>query len=105
MSELEVRATGLLAQIDRARVALTEVETVEDAMLLADFAESVRYAARQAKAGMEAENAAAEIRLRAERRAGDLLAEMPKNEGTRVAGRNLGGPIVRPPSDVKAKGR
>jgi N6-adenosine-specific RNA methylase IME4 len=95
VSELEVRATGLLAQIDRARVALAEVETVEDAMLLADFAESVRYAARQAKAGMEVSNAAAEIRLRAERRAGELLAANPEIGSGKGKGR-----AVRPLEEV-----
>jgi hypothetical protein len=45
------------------------------------FAEAVRYAAKQAKAGMDAENAAAELRLRAERRAGELLAQTEKHAG------------------------
>ena len=78
--ELAVR-DGLLGLVERARAALVEVETVEEAIRVAGLAESVRYAARQAKAGMEAENAAAEVRLRAERRAGELLAEMPKQTG------------------------
>ena len=47
------------------------------------------------------ENAAAEIRLRAERRAGELLDQMPKNEGTRTVGGNpSGGSTVRPPDDT-----
>lgn len=83
MTDLAVRDAGIPAQVNRARAALQTVESVEDAIRVADYAEAVRYAARQAKAGMEAENAAAEVRLRAERRAGELLREMEKNEGGR----------------------
>lgn len=79
MTEVATRDAGIPAQVNRARAALQTVETVEDAILLADYAEAVRYAAKQAKAGMEIENAAAEIRLRAERRAGEMLAAMEKH--------------------------
>lgn len=84
MTDLAVRDAGIPAQVNRARAALQTVESVEDAIRVADYAEAVRYAARQAKAGMEAENAAAEVRLRAERRAGDLLAEIEKAQGART---------------------
>lgn len=75
--------SGMLERLGRARAALAEVESVEDALRVADFAESVRYAARQAKAGMEAENHAAEVRLRAERRAGELLAQTERHPAGR----------------------
>lgn len=87
MTELAVRDAGIPAQVNRARAALQTVESVEDAIRVADYAEAVRYAARQAKAGMEAENAAAEVRLRAERRAGELLAEMKANGSRDPGGR------------------
>lgn len=38
-----------------------------------------------------------EIKLRAERRAGEILKETPLNSGTRLNGGNTGGPIVQPP--------
>jgi len=80
---LEVRG-GMLAQIGHAKAALAEVETIEDALRIAGFAESVRYAARQAEAGIRVQNAAAEVRLRAERRAGELLASMDTAQGART---------------------
>jgi hypothetical protein len=83
VTELAIRT-----QLDRARTALAEVQTVDEAVNVKRFAESVRYAAKQAKAGMDAQNEAAEIRLRAERRAGELLrvAVTPSNQHT---GRSL----------------
>lgn len=82
--ELAKPDSNLLAQLDRARIALDTVESVEEALQIADFAESVRYAAKQAKAGMDAENHAAEVRLRAERRAGHLLKLTPPEQGKRT---------------------
>lgn len=46
---------------------------------------------------MDAENEAAEVRLRAERRAGELLRDSDKNRGTQMNGGDTGGPIVGPP--------
>jgi hypothetical protein len=83
VTELAIRT-----QLDRARTALADVQTVDEAVNVKRFAESVRYATKQAKAGMDAQNEAAEIRLRAERRAGELLrvAVTPSNQHT---GRSL----------------
>jgi hypothetical protein len=79
-----VSELALRTQLDQARAELAEIETVEEAANVRAFAELVRYAARQAKAGMDAQNEAAEIRLRAERRAGELLkvAVTPSNQHT-----------------------
>jgi N6-adenosine-specific RNA methylase IME4 len=97
------QSAAILARVGEARAALAEVETVEEAIRIAGFADSVRHAARQARAGIELENAAMEVKLRAERRAGGLLAAMSKNGGTRgqLAGRSAsGGPRVEPPDTV-----
>ena len=93
--------SAIMLRLADARAAIAEVETVEEAIRLAGFAESVRYAARQARAGVELENAATEVRLRAERRAGELLAVMEKASGTRGLGRPpLGGTRTVPPNDA-----
>ncbi len=94
------QSAAILVRIAEARAALVEVAQVEDAIRIAGFADLVRHVARQARAGLELENAAIELKLRAERRAGGLLAVMSKNVGTRgqLAGRSSSGdPHVAPP--------
>ena len=93
----------MLARIGEARAALAEVESIEGCIGIVGFAEAVRHAARQARAGVDLENAATELRLRAERRAGVLLSGMEKRKGTRgqLVGRTAsGGPRVEPPEAV-----
>ena len=89
-----------IAQISAARRALTEANDIYAVL-------DVRGMAVAAVAFFEAQNAgeaatiAKEVQLRAERKAGQMLAVMPKNEGGRMNGRDsLGGNIVLPPSDA-----
>jgi len=70
------RATFVLIALDRARQWLVSASSIEEVNELRARAEAVRVYTRQAELGKEAENAAAEIRLRAERRVGELLQEM-----------------------------
>ena len=65
-------------------------------------AQAGRTYAKQMKASEETVNYAAEIKLRAERRLGQVLAETPKAKGTRGLGRPcLGGiPTIPPNSDA-----
>ena len=58
-------------------------------------AEAYRYAMVQAKESPELIRQAEEIKLRAERRAGEILRNMEKHPGT-----VLGGNIVQPPSKL-----
>jgi N6-adenosine-specific RNA methylase IME4 len=62
---------------------LGEVRTIDDAKNLIDLAEAARVYAKQVKLGLEAQNHAAEIKIRAQRRAGEILDVMDKNEGGR----------------------
>lgn len=78
-----------LARIEEACRLLAEARSIDDVKAIRDMAEAARVYARQAQLGLQAQNHAAEIKLRAERRAGELLAEMPKNRGTRLGGRTL----------------
>lgn len=48
-----------------------------------DKAESLRHYCEAAGLGLVMQNRCAEVKLRAERKAGELLAEMPKNPGGR----------------------
>lgn len=72
-----------LVTLDKATQMLAEVETIDDAKDLIDLAEAARVYARQIDLGLKAQNHAAEIKLRAQRRAGEILSKMEKNKGTR----------------------
>jgi hypothetical protein len=75
-----------LIRYDAARKAIASAYRVDEAKKIRDKAEAVRTYAKLA-GDVEMQNMAAEIRIRAERRAGQLLIEMEKNHGTRGAGR------------------
>lgn len=68
----------LLAGLEQARALLAEARSVDEVKQLRDQAEAMRVYARQAQLGLESQNYAAEIKLRAERRAGELLVEMER---------------------------
>ncbi len=78
---LGIPSSSPLARLETARRLLAEVRRVDDAKAIHDFAEAARVYARQARLGLEAQNDAAEIKLRAERRLGELLAARPKQDG------------------------
>jgi N6-adenosine-specific RNA methylase IME4 len=73
--------TNSLVKLDQATRMLAEIRTVDDAKQLIDLAEAARVYARQVDLGLEAQNHAAEIKLRAQRRAGEVLQEMEKAKG------------------------
>lgn len=70
-----------LAKLDQATRMLAEVRTIDDAKDLINLAEAARVYAQQVKLGLEAQNHAAEIKLRAQRRAGEILDSMEKAKG------------------------
>ena len=75
--------TTALAPIAAVELALANAEHVGDVKEIRDKAEAVRTYAERAGLGLEQQNAAAEIRLRAERRAGEMLAKMALHGGDR----------------------
>src|SRR6202521_50405 len=78
---LNIPSSSPLARLETARRLLAEVLSVDDVKAIRDVAEAARIYARQARLGLEAQNDAAEIRQRAERKLGELLATLPKQDG------------------------
>lgn len=60
---------------------MAECHSIGDAKLIRDQAEAMRTYAKQQSAGLDAQNYAAEIKLRAERKCGELLAAMVLHNG------------------------
>jgi N6-adenosine-specific RNA methylase IME4 len=70
-----------LIKLDQAAKMLAEVKNIDDASQLIDLAEAARVYAKQIGLGLEAQNHAAEIKIRAQRKAGEILEKMDKNKG------------------------
>jgi N6-adenosine-specific RNA methylase IME4 len=71
-----------LLRVEEARRILAECRDIDEAKAIRDTAEAVRIYTRQRDASREAQNDAGEIKLRAERRLGQLLKEQ-KDRGER----------------------
>jgi N6-adenosine-specific RNA methylase IME4 len=67
---------GSITRYDAMRTALVESHRIDDVKEIRDKAEALRLYAKQAGEGLENQNMMAEIKLRAERRCGELLGEM-----------------------------
>lgn len=66
-----------LIKFDAAKQALIEAASIDEVRDIRDKAEAVRMYSKQAGESLEMQNRCAEIKIRAERRAGQMLAEMP----------------------------
>ena len=88
-----------LAKYDAMCRAIDAAHKVDEVKEIRDKAIALQHYARQAQ-NTDAERRAAQIRLRAERKAGQLLAQTQKSKGTRgqlKGRRSSGGRNIRPP--------
>jgi hypothetical protein len=76
-----------IANLAAAVEWLAQAVSVVEVRTFRDKAEAVRVLARQRDLGREAENQAAELRIRADRRLGQLLLPLPKRHGARPSDR------------------
>jgi len=70
-----------LVNFDKARQALTLAHSIDEVKQIRDQAEAIRQYIRQQKGSLEMQNQAAEIKIRAERRAGEMLKEQSRKPG------------------------
>lgn len=88
--------SGTITNIDKARRALEQASTLDDILQIRDKAEAIRCYVKAQKQSLEVQNRAAEIKLRAERKAGELLATMEKQHGSRGVGKKVESRNVTP---------
>jgi hypothetical protein len=87
LAVVPVAAPEALANYDRACVAIANAHRVDEAKDIADKATALATYAHQAK-NHEAERMMCEIRVRAERRCGELIVEAKKSGGLKHGGHN-----------------
>lgn len=77
-----------LIEFANASASLAQATTLEDIRAIRDKAEAARTYARSAQLGLDMQNHAAELKLRAERKAGQILAELRLRGGDRRSKRH-----------------
>jgi len=78
-----------LMRLNVAQKALVKATKLEEVMDIRDKAEAIRVYVKASGEGLIAQNAAAELKLRAERKAGAMLADMEKKKNQHSAGNTL----------------
>lgn len=79
-----MKATKELIKWNAARQAIIEAKTVDEVKSIKDKAEAMRAYAKQVGESLEVQNNICEIKLRAERKIGQMSKDMPKAQGTRT---------------------
>ena len=72
-----------LVKLDAARRALAEASTLQEIKDIRDQAEAIKAYVKAAGYSLEMQNQAAETKLRAERKGGELLKQMEKSKGSK----------------------
>lgn len=90
------RVPALLATITRSKRQLALAKDLDEVLKIRDQAEAMRQVIKTARAGLSAQNAAAELKILAERKAGELLAKNIPHKGGRPA-KNTNTMLAFPP--------
>ena len=72
-----------LIHFNKAKKALSKAVNIDEVKSIRDKAEALRLYIKQQGDSLEKQNNCAEIKIRAERRAGELVKEQEKNKGGR----------------------
>lgn len=75
--------TTALSKLGIARRALIAAKSLNDVLAVGDMAAAIKAYAKASGESLEIQNSASDLRLSAERKAGELLAEMELNEGSK----------------------
>lgn len=78
--------TMMLVKFEAVKRALAEARSIDEVKQIRDKAETLRLCVKQQGGGLEMQNDMAEIKLWAERQAGELLREMEKAKGAAEVG-------------------
>jgi hypothetical protein len=74
-------AAGVMVHFEAAKRALAEARSIDEVKQVRDQAEALRLYVKQQGECLQMANDICEIKLRAERKAGEMLAAMPKHNG------------------------
>jgi phage N-6-adenine-methyltransferase len=84
LAEANRRESFVLSKMEYAKRLLAETKSIDEVKAIRDTAEALRLYAKQAGLSLAIQNLCAEIKLRAERRAGELLGQLPREPGRRT---------------------
>jgi hypothetical protein len=87
VSSMPVQAQLELAVLDQATRILADAKSLDDIKSIRDKAEAARTYIKAARLGLELQNRAAEVKLRAERKAGQFLKTLKLRGGDRKSKR------------------
>jgi len=89
----------VITKLDTARMALAEAKTIQETKKILDIASAAQIYAKRQQLGEEAIMYATAIKVEALAQLGRMLRETPRNPGTRLAGRDIGGAKIVPPTN------
>ena len=91
---------AVLVKLGSARNALAEAKTIQETKKVLDVAAAAEIFAKRQQLGEESIRFATSIKVEALAQLGRMLKDMPKNQGVRANGRDIGGTKMEPPSSI-----